>query len=230
MGLWTKAKKERIWRSRVQFTQQMVSHLGSWRPENRPKVLVCASGIGAYGDRGEEVLSEESPAGDGFLADLCRGWEGAAREAEKLDIRAVSLRSGMVLSREGGALPLLTRIFRFGLGGRLGSGRQWMSWIHVRDEAGLILWAILQDDVRGPLNACSPHPVRNADFTRALAARLHRPAIVPAPAFALRTALPGMASEMLLCSQRAIPGKAGEFGYTFHHPDLEGALDSLTGS
>lgn len=229
MGLWTKAKRERIWRSRVDVTRELVNSLGRWRPENRPKVLICASGIGAYGDRGDELLDEASPPGRGFLADLCQAWESAAREAERLDIRVVMLRSGMVLSREGGALPLLRRLFSCGLGGKLGAGRQWLSWIHLRDEAGLVLWAIGNEKVSGPLNACAPVGVTNATFTRLLAARLHRPAVIPAPAFLLRLALRGMAEEMLLCSQHAIPRVAGELGYTFHHPDLEGALAALIG-
>ncbi|HYF37717.1 MAG TPA: TIGR01777 family oxidoreductase, partial [Prosthecobacter sp.] len=203
------------------------AHLGTWRPENRPRVLVCASGIGAYGDRGEEILDENSPRGRGFLADLCLEWESAAREAERLDIRVVHLRSGMVLSREGGALPLLKRLFSWGLGGRLGSGRQWLSWIHVRDEAGLVLWAISNEEVRGPLNACAPYSVPNAAFTRTLAAKLRRPAVIPVPAVALRATMRGMADEMLLCSQHAIPRVAADFGYTFHHPHLEEALSSL---
>ena len=227
MGLWTQAKRKRIWRSRVDVTRELVDQLGRWRPENRPKVLICASGIGAYGDRGEEILEESQLPGRGFLADLCRSWEAAAHEAEKLDIRVVTLRSGMVLSSEGGALPLLRKVFSFGLGGKLGSGQQWLSWIHLRDEAGLILWALGNEQVRGPLNACAPNAVTNATFTRLLAVRLHRPAFVPVPAFMLRLALRGMADEMLLCSQHAIPRIALDLGYVFHHPDLEGALVAL---
>lgn len=227
MGLWTPAKRRRIWESRVDFTHEMVSHLGSWRPANRPKVLICASGIGFYGDRGEEQLDETSRRGKGFLADICEGWEAAAREAERLDIRVANLRSGMVLGAEGGALPLLRKVFSAGLGGSLGSGRQWMSWIHLRDEAALILWAITNEKVHGPLNACAPNGVRNAEFTRILAARLKRPALFRVPAFALRLMLGGMAREMLLCSQHASPRIALDFGYPFSHPDLDGALASL---
>ncbi|MDZ4287332.1 MAG: TIGR01777 family oxidoreductase [Prosthecobacter sp.] len=230
MGLWTRAKRERLWSSRVDTTRALVDHLGTWRPESRPKVLVCASGIGAYGDRGEEILDESSPRGKGFLAELCHAWEAAACAAERLGIRVVNLRSGMVLSREGGALPLLRRLFSSGLGGKLGSGRQWLSWIHVRDEAGVVLWAIGNERVRGPLNACAPDGVTNAVFTRMLAAKLRRPAVIPAPAVLLRLALRGMADEMLLCSQHAIPRVARELGYTFRHPDLNGALGALIGN
>jgi uncharacterized protein (TIGR01777 family) len=227
MGVWTPAKRRRIWQSRVDFTHNVVSHLATWRPDNRPKVLVCASGIGFYGDRGEELLEESSSRGTGFLADICQGWEEAAREAERLDIRVIHLRSGMVLGSEGGSLPLLQRLFTARLGGRLGSGQQWVSWVHLCDEAALILWAISNERVRGPLNACAPNGVTNAELTRLLAARLGRPALLHVPAFALRLVAPGMAKEMLLCSQHAIPRVAMDLGYTFSHPELEGALASL---
>jgi uncharacterized protein len=229
MGLWTRAKRQRIRRSRVDFTRQVVAALRDWTPEKRPKVLLSGSGIGAYGNRGDERLDETSGYGAGFLADLCRDWEGAAAEAEALGVRVVHLRSGMVLSREGGALPLLKRLFKAGLGGRLGSGRQWTSWIHIEDEAGLALWTLANQGVRGPLNACAPETVTNGDFTKALAAAVRRPAFFHAPAFALRAALPGMAEEMLLTSQRAIPRVAEETGYSFRHPRLDGALAHLIG-
>jgi uncharacterized protein (TIGR01777 family) len=228
MGLWTPAKRERIWRSRVDLTRQLVQSLRAWQPDLRPKVLVCASGIGAYGSRGDEVLTENSARGAGFLADLCREWEeAAAAAAQEFGIRVVWLRTGMVLSRDGGALPLLRRLFKTGLGGRLGAGGQWTSWIHIEDEAGLVLWALQNEPVRGPLNACAPEPVTNADFTTALACALRRPVFVHAPAFALRAALRGMAEEMLLTSQRAIPRVAEESGYSFRHPRLDGALADL---
>lgn len=229
MGLWLPKKRRRIWQSRVAFTHALVSHLGTWSPANRPKVLIGASGIGFYGDRSEELLTESSARGAGFLADVCQGWEEAAHEAERLDIRVVNLRTAMVLGREGGALPLLRRLFSWGLGGKLGAGQQWMSWIHLSDEAGLILWAIENDRVKGPLNACAPHGVTNAEFTRALAKHLHRPAFLHAPEFILRAFTLGMAEEMLLCSQHAIPRVAMDLGYSFNHPHLEGALSSLIG-
>jgi len=227
MGLWTPAKKRRMWQSRVDFTHQLVSHLGTWRPDNRPKVLICASGIGFYGDRDDERLTETSVKGEGFLADICQGWEEAAREAERLDIRVVNIRSGMVLAADGGALPLLRRVFSWGLGGELGSGQQWTSWIHLSDEAALILWAVSNEHIKGPINACAPSGVTNAEFTQLLAKKLKRPAFLHVPAFALRLLMPGMAREMLLCSQHASPRVPLDLGYTFSHPDLEGALASL---
>jgi len=227
IGVWTPAKRDRIWKSRVDLTRALVRHLGTWKSEHRPKVLVCASGIGFYGSRGDDMLDETCPRGSGFLAELCEQWEAAARAADALGIRVVNLRSGMVLGKDGGAFPMLRRIFRCGFGGRLGGGRQWMSWIHIRDEAGLILWAVETEAVRGPLNLCTPHPVTNADFTKALAGRLHRPAFMHVPSFPLRLLLRQTADEMLLCSQRAFPRAATDLGYRFTHPDLESALAAL---
>jgi uncharacterized protein (TIGR01777 family) len=230
MGLWTKTKRERIWKSRVEFTQGLVKHLGTWKAENRPRVLVCASGAGYYGQRGDEVLDERSPSGAGFLAELCVEWEKAAKEAEQLGMRVVMLRTGMVLGPDGGAFPLLKRVFGFGLGGRLGNGRQWMPWIHVEDAAGLILRAVNHDDLRGPINLTAPRAVTNAEFTATLAKTLHRPAFFHAPAFAMRLLLRGMADEMLLGSQRVSPRAATDSGYTFAHPNLQEALASLLGT
>lgn len=230
MGLWTKTKRERIWKSRVEFTQGLVKHLGTWKAENRPRVLVCASGAGYYGQRGDEVLDERSPSGAGFLAELCVEWEKAAKEAEQLGMRVVMLRTGMVLGPDGGAFPLLKRVFGFGLGGRLGNGRQWMPWIHVEDAAGLILRAVNHDDLRGPINLTAPRAVTNAEFTATLAKTLHRPAFFHAPAFSMRLLLRGMADEMLLGSQRVSPRAATDSGYTFAHPNLQDALASLLGT
>jgi uncharacterized protein (TIGR01777 family) len=229
MGLWTKTKRESIWQSRVEFTQGLVRHLGTWKAENRPRVLVCASGAGFYGDRGDEVLDESSPSGAGFLAELCVEWEKAAKEAEQLGMRVVLLRTGMVLGSDGGAFPLLKRVFGLGLGGRLGNGRQWMPWIHVEDAARLILRAVDHDVLRGPINLTAPGAVTNAEFTHSLAKALHRPAFFHAPAFAMRLLLRGMADEMLLGSQRVNPRAATDSGYTFAHPNLQGALASLLG-
>ena len=228
MGLWTQEKRRRIWTSRVDFTEKMVAHLGTWRPENRPKVLLCASGTGYYGNSGSTPVDESAPCGGGFLAEVCQGWENAARRAEALGMRVVLLRTSMVLGRDGGGLPLLRRVFGLGLGGRLGSGGQWMSWIHVEDEAALIVKALETASISGPLNLCSPNPVTNADFTRQLAATLKRPAFLHVPAFALRLLLRGgMADEMLLGGQRAVPRAATEAGHPFAHPALEGALKAL---
>lgn len=227
MGLWTKAKRERIWQSRVELTRQVVARLRAWKPQNRPRVLLCASGVGFYGSRGDERLEEGSPAGQGFLAGLCQEWEAAAQEAASLGTRVVFLRTAMVLGQGGGAFPLMRHAFALGGGGRLGSGRQWMSWIHEEDEAALILWALENEAVHGPLNLCAPHPVTNADFTRTLARALHRPALLHVPALALRLLARGMADEMLLTSQRAFPRVAGDLGYRFAHPELEEAVCAL---
>lgn len=227
MGLWTRAKRERMRHSRIDLTRALVAHLQTWKPGNRPRVLLCASGIGFYGSQGDEELDETSAPGSGFLASLCVGWEQAARTAEPLGMRVVPLRTGMVLGREGGALPLMRRVFLLGGGGRLGSGRQWMSWIHLQDAASLILWALENEAVKAPLNLCAPQPVTNAEFTRLLARHLRRPALMPVPAFALRMLLRDMADEMLLCSQRAIPRVAMNLGYRFAHPGLDSALAAL---
>lgn len=229
MGLWTDAKRDRIWKSRVDFTRALVVHLGTWQAENRPKVLVCASGAGFYGNRGDEPVDESAPRGEGFLADVCAGWEQAARRAEAFGMRVVNLRSGMVLGADGGALPLLRKVFGLGLGGRLGSGKQWMPWIHLDDELGLILKLVQDETVQGAVNLCAPDVVTNADFTRQLAAALHRPAFFHVPAFALKLLLRGMAEEMLLGGQRVIPRVAAEMGYTFAHPTLGNALKALLG-
>lgn len=227
MGLWTQDKRDRIWKSRVDFTESLVAHLGTWKAENRPKVLVCASGAGFYGNSGADAVDETSPRGEGFLADVCAGWEAAAHRAEALGMRVITSRTGMVLGRDGGAFPLLRRVFACGLGGRLGSGQQWMSWIHIDDAVQLLLQAITTDTVSGPLNLCAPEAVTNAEFTQKLAAALHRPAFFHAPAFALKLLLRGMADEMLLGGQRVIPRAATEMGYAFAHPSLSGALASL---
>ena len=215
LGLWTKSKKNEILRSRVETTRRVVESL---RPGG-PRVLVNASAIGFYGDTGESEATESSPAGSGFLAEVCQAWEAAAQPAENLGVRTVLLRIGFVTG-PGGAMRLIAPIFKLGLGGKLGSGRQWMSCIHVDDVAGMILWALENNAVRGPLNAVNPDPVRNADFTQILARVLHRPAILPAPAFALRLAL-GELSHLLLDSIRVRPAKPLALGYRFHHPTLE---------
>ena len=227
MGLWTQEKRDRIWKSRVDFTEALVAHLGTWEAENRPKVLVCASGAGFYGNTGAATVDEHSPRGEGFLADVCAGWEKAAQRAEALGIRVIMLRTGMVLGRDGGAFPLLKRLFGFGLGGRLGSGQQWMSWIHLNDAVQILLQAVTHETVRGPVNVCAPGVVTNAEFTQKLAAELKRPAFFHAPAFALKFLLRGMAEEMLLSGQRVIPRVAGEMGYVFEYPDIASAFKAL---
>jgi uncharacterized protein (TIGR01777 family) len=221
---WTPRAKLEIAESRTIGTRNLVAALA--RAQARPEVLISASAIGVYGDRGEETLSEASPSGGDFLAGVCVRWEAEAERAAALGIRVVKLRLGMVLGREGGALKKMLPPFRMGLGGPLGSGRQWMSWVHLDDVIGLIRFAIENRGARGALNATAPNPVRNAEFTRAMGRALKRPAIVPVPALAIR-ALYGEMSEILLASQRVLPQAALEAGYRFKHPELGPALESL---
>lgn len=227
MGLWTSEKRSRIWKSRVNFTEDMVRHLSTWKTENRPKVLACASGAGFYGTHGAATADESSPRGEGFLADVCVGWEKAAHQAEALGMRVITSRTGMVLGRDGGAFPLLRRVFSCGLGGRLGSGRQWMPWIHLEDAVLLLLKAITTETVSGPVNLCAPEPVTNAEFTQKLAKALHRPAFFHVPAFALKLLLRGMADEMLLGGRRVVPQAAASMGFRFAHPDISSAFAAL---
>jgi uncharacterized protein (TIGR01777 family) len=225
MGLWTEAKKRRIWESRVDVTRTLVA--GLEKSKDRPQVLLCASGAGFYGNRGDEVLTETSKRGTGFLSDLCGEWEAAAGAAGAMGVRVVSLRTGMVLGQEGGAFPLLHRAFSFGGGGRLGDGRQWMPWIHLQDQARLMLACLEKGEVSGAVNHVAPGELTNRDFTAKLAARLKRPAFFHAPAFALRLLLRQMADEMLLGSQRVKPQRAEDLGFTFRFPDLDSALGAL---
>jgi hypothetical protein len=225
MGYWTRAKRDRIWQSRVEGTHHLVAAME--RAVSRPRILLCASGVGFYGSRGDEVLEERSAKGEGFLSDLCREWESAAQAAERLNARVVMLRTGMVLGREGGAFPLLKKVFGFGLGGRLGNGRQWTSWIRVEDHARMMLWALESNHLSGPVNLVAPSPVTNAEFTRVLGQVFKRPAFFHVPAFALRLLLRDMAGEMLLTSQRAIPRVAQDLGFEFLHGAFPKAVASL---
>jgi len=223
---WTAARQRSIRESRVAGTTRLVQAMrAAARP---PAVLVSASAVGAWGDRGDELLDEEASVGTGFLAEVCRDWEGAALAAPA-GTRVVLLRTGMILSLQGGALPRMLPPFRWGVGGRLGSGRQWVSWIHLDDAVGLILHALDRADVDGPLALVAPHPVRNADLTRILGQVLHRPTIFPVPALALRVLFGEMAS-VLLASQRVEPKKALATGYVFREGELRGALEGLLGS
>jgi uncharacterized protein (TIGR01777 family) len=221
-GRWTARKKRLIHDSRAIGTANLVAGLAKLAAP--PKVLVCASAIGIYGSRGDEKLDETSTPGDDFLARVCRDWESAAREAETCGVRTVSTRFGIVLG-SGGALAKMLLPFKLGLGGRLGNGRQWMSWIHVDDVVGLLLLAAERGDIHGPINAVSPAPVTNREFTRALAKAVHRPAIFPVPALALRVAVDGFA-EVLLSSQRVLPRAAQQAGYAFRYTSLADALDA----
>jgi uncharacterized protein (TIGR01777 family) len=223
---WTEAAKKRIYDSRVAGTRRLVSALST--QSHRPRVLVCASAVGYYGSRGDEILTESSPPGSGFLPRLVTDWEQTARTAEALDIRVVSLRFGMVLGH-GGALAKLLPPFRLGAGGRLGSGRQWMSWIHIDDVVSLILFAMENAagvPLSGAVNATAPYAVTNDEFTRRLGAALRRPAIFPIPVFALKL-LFGEMSEVLLDSQRVLPATAQAAGFHFQYPDLSAALKNI---
>lgn len=223
-GRWTSARKQAISESRVLGTRAIVESLRDCGAG--PRVLICASAVGFYGDRGDEVLDETSAPGKGFLPEVCVAWEKEATAAETLGIRVVRLRIGLVLDREGGALARMLTPFRLGLGGPMGSGAQWQPWIHVDDVVGLVLHAA-NTDVSGAMNAVGPEPVRQLDFARALGRALGTPAFVKAPAFALRVALGEMAG-LLLSSQRAVPAKAIATGYEFKYPTLGGALQELT--
>ena len=220
---WNAEVKARIRDSRVVGTANLVDALA--RMPRKPGVLVCASAIGYYGSRGDEILTEDSTQGDDFLAEVCAGWEWSAALAEGLGVRVVSIRTGHVLHPRGGLLRRILPPFRAGLGGRLGNGRQWMSWIHLDDLAGLFEFAIA-NPVSGALNGVAPGAVTNAEFTRVLAAALHRPAIWPVPRLALRL-LFGEMAETILSSQRVMPEKAQAAGFVFRHPELAPALASL---
>lgn len=221
-GRWTEARKERILRSRSEGTRTLAQAIA--RMESRPATLVSASAIGWYGDAGEEPVDEDSPAGSGFLADVCTQWEVAAEPAREAGVRVVHPRIGIVLSGDGGALALMRRPFNLGLGGPLGSGRQWMSWIALDDLIGLLHHALFDETLEGPVNAVAPEPVRQRDFARRLAAVLRRPAVLPAPAFAVRLALGEMAEEMLLGGARVSSSVLPGTGFRFALPTLEEAL------
>ncbi len=223
-GLWTKAKKKRIYDSRVPVTQRIVECLQV--AQSPPGVFVCASGTGAYGDAGDQVLTESAPRGRDFLAEVCEGWETAASRAHALGIRVVLLRTGMVLGQKGGAWPMLRRIFSARLGSRLGDGTQWIPWIHLDDEIGIILAALEKPAYQGPVNLCAPNPVTNAQLTHEIAAALKTSTFIPAPAFALRLMLRD-AAAMVLGSQRCMPKVAQDLGYQFRYTELPDALAAL---
>jgi uncharacterized protein (TIGR01777 family) len=223
---WTRAVKDRIRDSRVGGTRNLVAALEALKA--RPRVLVAGSAVGWYGDRGDELLDESSSPGDDFLARLCREWEAESSRAEGLGVRAVVVRTGIVLGRDGGALARMLPPFRMGAGGRLGGGRQWMSWIHLDDLAGLMLHAARTEALRGPVNGTAPAPVTNAEFTRILAGVLRRPAFFPVPPPVLRLAF-GEGASVLLSSQRALPRAAERSGYAFRHTALDPALREILG-
>lgn len=224
---WTASVKRRIIESRVEGTRAVVDALAAL--EKKPSVLVSASAIGYYGSRGDEILTENSPPSTDFLGDLSVAWEHEARAAEKLGVRVVCPRIGVVLGRTGGALQKMLPAFRLGAGGRIGTGKQWMSWIHIDDLVALLVFGLLNTALEGPVNAVAPHPVTNAEFTRELARALHRPAIFPVPGFALNL-LFGEMSSMLLGGQRVLPQAALAAGFAFRYSELASALADLLGS
>jgi uncharacterized protein (TIGR01777 family) len=226
VGVWTAAKQARVRNVRVQGTRNLVE--GIRRASARPRVLLSSSASGFYGDAGDSVLTEDSPRGQGFLADLCVEWEAEARKAESLGLRVVLLRTTLPLDPGGGILRAMLIPFRLGLGAMLGNGRQWMPWVHREDWLALTLFALDADSVRGPLNLTAPHPATNREFTRALASALGRPAILRAPAFIL-SRLGAPVREGALVSQRIVPAKALDLGFAFAHPDLAPALRDLLG-
>jgi hypothetical protein len=222
---WTASYKWEIVESRVQTTRALVNLLKKLK--NPPRSLLCASAVGIYGDRGDEVLTEKSAPGQGFLADTCRAWEAEADRAKEAGLRVVHLRFGVVLSSDGGALKQMLTVFRAGLGGRLGSGRQWMSWIALSDLVRAILHILRTDALEGPVNLVAPIPVTNQEFTHALGHALRRPAVLPVPSFALQAAFGEMADAALLASTRAIPERLAASGFHFELPEINAALRSI---
>jgi uncharacterized protein (TIGR01777 family) len=225
MGIWTAEKKRRIRDSRVLRTRELAELLA--RREPKPRVLVCASAIGYYGDRGDKVLTESSPPGTGFLAENCVAWEAATSPAKAAGIRVVNLRIGVVLSRKGGALKAMLPAFRLGLGARLGDGQQWMSWIALADLIRIIEFAIEQETLAGPVNCTAPNPVTNGEFSKTLASVLHRPTFLPVPKFLAKLAPGGMGKEALLASERVMPEKLQNAGFEFTQLRLREALESI---
>ena len=230
-GRWTDDKKAKIRDSRVEGTKRVITAIAGANP--RPKVLVNASAVGLYGgDRGDELLSEDSPAGDDFLAEVTGAWEREARELEELEgprVRLCLSRFGLVLAREGGALAKMITPFRLGAGGRIGSGEQWMSWIHIDDVVGGLLALLDNEGMRGPYNFVAPNPVRNREFSKALGDALHRPTVIPLPRFAVKAALGEMGETLLLHGQRVEPARLLAAGVEFRFPTIEGALGDLVG-
>jgi uncharacterized protein (TIGR01777 family) len=221
-GRWDEAKKRRILESRVKGTRLIAEALAGL--SQKPKALVSASAIGFYGDRGEEVLREESASGGDFLSEVCREWEKATLAASQAGIRVVHVRIGVVLSGEGGALSKMLTPFKLGVGGRIGSGRQYMSWITLEDLVRIIRRALTDEQLRGPVNAVAPNPVTNEEFTKALGRVLGRPTLLPIPAFAARLAFGEMADALLLASARVEPARLREAGFEFKHSEIEDAL------
>src|SRR2546421_5330792 len=220
---WTEEKKKAIRDSRVLGTRNFVDTLSKLK--DRPKVLVAASAIGFYGERGDEELTESSAAGDTFLAEVCKAWEAEARRGEEAGIRTVLLRTGIVLSKNGGALGTMLLPFKFGLGGVIGSGKQWMSWISLDDHVAVIDHVIQNENTRGAVNSVSPRPVTNQEFTKAMGEVLYRPTFLPLPEFVVSMALGEMGDELLLVSEKVLPKRLEAAGFTFKYPEIRQALE-----
>jgi uncharacterized protein (TIGR01777 family) len=223
-GRWTESRKRRIRDSRVESGRAVLEAIR--QAKTKPKTLLQGSAVGFYGPCGNEVVTEGHAPGTDFLADVCVDWEASTAGAEALGVRRAILRTGIVLSRDGGALPKMSLPFKLGVGGSLGGGRQWIPWIHLADEVGAIRFLLERDDARGPFNLTAPQPLTNRDFSRALGKALHRPSLAPAPGFALRLVLGEMA-DMLLNGQRAVPQRLLEMGYVFRFPEALQALRNL---
>lgn len=221
---WTPAYRQVLVQSRLQPTATIARTLAELPAELRPGAFLSASAIGYYGERGDEPLTESAAGGTGFLADLTRRWEAATEPASRAGVRVVTLRTGLVLSSTGGLMKRLVPLFKLGVGGKLGSGRQYQAWITLADEVAAIRHILLTEQLEGPVNLAGPEPVRNAEFTAELAKALHRPALLPAPAFGLRLALGQFADEGVLISQRVLPEKLINSGYRFEHADVRSAL------
>jgi len=222
---WTRSRRLLLWSSRVNLTEQLIEWLSG--REQQPQVLISGSAVGWYGDGGERELHEQdAPVTNDFAAQLCNAWEESALRAQRLGIRVVLVRTGLVLARQGGFLQRLVPLFRLGLGGRQGNGRQWMPWVHIDDEVALIDFLLRQPAAQGPYNACSPQPVRNADFAKALGRSLGKPTVIPVPALALKAGL-GELSGLILGGQKAVPSRLEAEGFRFRFVDLDAALADL---
>ncbi|QUE73976.1 TIGR01777 family oxidoreductase [Stutzerimonas stutzeri] len=222
---WTRARRLLLWNSRINLTEELIEWLAT--REQQPQVLISGSAVGWYGDGGERELNEDDgPAGNDFASQLCGAWEESAVRAKRLGLRVVLVRTGLVLAREGGFLQRLLPLFWLGLGGRQGNGRQWMPWIHIDDQVALIDFLLQQPAADGPYNACAPHPVRNAEFAKALGRSLGRPALLPVPALLLRSVL-GELSGLVLGGQRTVPARLEAAGFRFRFVDLDAALADL---
>ena len=225
-GRWTDEKKRRLMDSRVDGTRNIVETIDKLK--NKPKVLINASAIGVYGDRADEILTETSAAGDNFLAEIGKNWEAEAVKAENFGVRVVRLRIGIVLAKDGGALAQMLTPFKFGLGGTIGSGKQWMSWIALEDAVRIVNFALENENLSGAINVVAPNPATNEEFTDTLGATLHRPTFLPLPAFAVNLAFGEMGNALLLDSTRVVPKRLEEYGFEFKFPDLKAALEQAT--